>query len=172
MKKSLIYLLISLMGVYLFFIASCSSDDEFGDENTFNLDTLYVNPPENITTGFQVIYEVSTIGFPQFLIDIYLSDDENIDANDIKIAETADTDISQSTDQSYVNGIIFDMTDVAGGSGTRFEFSFDQVNWEGDAITQEDLSGKSKYIIGRFYHITGLQIDVDRTRMAVRVSFQ
>jgi len=171
MKKLINYFLsITLTGAMIFFV-SCGNDLEFTEKNTFNLDTLMVNPTVNISDNFQLIWQVSIVGFPQFLIDVYLSDDENLDASDLKIAETADTDISTELDQPYVNGINIKMLD-APESGLQVEFSHDQIVWESGAIIQEDLSGKIKYIIGRFHHTPGLQIEVGRTRMAVEVVFK
>ncbi len=172
MKKLLVYSLLAVLSGYLVFLASCGSDNEFETENTFNLDTLFVQPSQNITDNFEVYWGVTTQGFPQFLIQIYLSDDEVLDAGDFLIAETADTDTSTDPDQQHVNRLYFRLLDETGGAGTGFEFSYDQENWLGEAVTQEDLSGKTKYIIGRFYHTPGLQIQVFRTRMAVEVSFQ
>ncbi len=171
MKKLINYFLsITLTGATIFFI-SCGKEMEFTEKNTFHLDTLTVNPNANITDNFQLIWEVSIVGFPQFLIDVYLSDDEILDAGDLKIAETADTDVSGDMEQSYVNGINVEMADVP-GSGLQVEFSHDQIEWKTGALIEEELSGKTKYIIGRFHHTPGLQIEVGRTRMAIEVSFQ
>jgi hypothetical protein len=171
MKKLPVYFLIVLsLGSFIFFI-SCGEKEPFSDKNTFNLDTLYANPNASINDQFQLIWEVSIEGFPQFLIDVFLSDDEYMDQSDLKIAETADTDISTDADQPYVNGINFRMV-PEDGNGIQVEFSHDQITWQSGTSIQEDLSGKTKYIIGRFYHPQGLQIITGRTRMAVEVSFE
>ena len=87
MKKILCYLGTVLTVTYLLVLSSCGNNDEFSSENTFNLESLEVDPPANINDNFIVTYGVTTKGFPQFLFDIYLSDDADIDGADLKIAE-------------------------------------------------------------------------------------
>jgi len=171
MKKLPVYFLHFLLFSCFVFLISCGKDDIFNTKNTFNLDTLYANPDSGIADEFQLIWEVSIEGFPQFLIDIYLSDDEFLDPGDLKIAETADTDISTDTDQPYVNGVNIRML-PDDGNGIQIEFSHDQITWQSGTLMQEDPSGTTKYIIGRFYHPQGLQIVLGRTRMAVEVGFE
>jgi hypothetical protein len=170
MKKSAIcFLLFLFLGGFIF-LFSCDKDDPFSTKNTFNLDTLYANPNSGITDHFQLIWEVSIEGFPQFLIDVYLSDDEFLDPGDLKIIETADTDVTTDPDQPYVNGINIRMTPIP-GSGVQIEFNHDQITWQSGILLQENPSGKTKYLIGRFYHPQGLQISVGRSRMTVEVMF-
>jgi len=171
MKKTVIHFLLFPAACTLLFFMSCGTDGDFSEKNTFNLDTLYANPVTGIRNDFQLIWEVSILGFPQFMIDVYLSEDEFLDGSDTKIAETADTDVSTSDDQPYVNGLNFRMS-PHGVSGIQFEFSHDQITWETGTIVEEVLTGQTKYIIGRFYHVQGLQIEVGRTRMAVAVDFE
>jgi hypothetical protein len=54
----------------------------------------------------------------------------------------------------------------------KFEFSHDKITWQPGYSIQEDLSGRTKYLIGRFHHVQGLQIELGRTRMAVEVAFE
>lgn len=171
-KKILLRGIISLSAGILIFMTSCNKNDEFSDKNTFNLDTLIINPSSGISDNFQVIWGVTTEGFPQFLIDIYLSEDNQLDGSDLKIAETADTNTSTDPTKSYIGGVDFRMTQVPGGNDILFEFSYDQNIWEGGGVTQENPAGKTRYIIGRFYHVQGLQIDTGRTMMAVEVTFK
>jgi hypothetical protein len=171
MKKLVSHFLQFLIVLSLFLLVSCGSGDDFSDKNTFNLDTLYASPDHGISSDFQLIWEVSIEGFPQFLIDVYLSEDEFLDGGDIKIAETADTDITTSPDLPYVNGLNFRMSQE-GVAGIKFEFSHDQITWETGTTIQEVLSGKTKYFIGRFHHVQGMQVEVGRTRMAVEVAFE
>ena len=152
-------------------LVSCGKDEMFSEYNYFNLDTLYADPDTGIKDSFQLIWEVSIEGFPQFLIDIYLSDDDILDTDDLKITETADTEINTGPEQSYVNGINFRLLPGSGGE-TRFEYSHDQIIWYSGPATGEYLSGGKKYLIGRFYHPQGLLIETGRTRMAVKIEFQ
>jgi hypothetical protein len=168
-KLSAPILIILLFGGIVFLI-SCGKEEDFSDTNTFNLDTLYAKPDSGITDHFQLIWEVSIEGFPQFLIDIYLSDDYILDVDYIKMIETADTDITTDPDQPYINGINIRMT-PSPGNGTQIEFSHDLLTWQSGAVLPGSLNGQKKYIIGRFYHPLGLQIIVGRTRMAVEVDF-
>ena len=73
MKKILIYVSIVLTGFYFIFLSSCGGDGEMSYENTFNLESLDVNPSADINDNFIITYGVTTKGFPQFLFDIYLS---------------------------------------------------------------------------------------------------
>jgi len=170
MKKLTAYNSIFLLLGSLVFFISCGKEDAFNEKNSFNLDTLYAKPYEGIADHFQLIWEVTIEGFPQFLIDVYLSDDEFLDQEDVKIIETADTDITKSPDQSYINGINIRMNSV-GGNETQFDFSHDLISWQSGARLPENLSGQTKYLIGRFYHPQGLQIILGRTRMAVKIKF-
>jgi len=173
MKKILIYIGIVLTGSYLLILSSCGNDGEYSSENTFNLESLEVNPSSNINDNFIVTYGVTTRGFPQFLFDIYLSDDAELDSEDLKIAdELADTDTSPDSDDVYYNQLHFKTALEPGSNAVKFTHSFDQMTWEGDATTEENLSGRVKYIIGRFYHIQGLQIQTFTTRLSVRVNFE
>lgn len=171
MKKLMAYVLIFLLLGCLVFYISCGKEDAFSEKNTFNLDTLYAKPDEGISDHFQLIWEVTIEGFPQFLIDIYLSDDEFLDQDDVKIIETADTDITKSPDQPYVNGINIRMNAVAGNE-TQFDFSHDLISWQSGALLSENFSGQTRYLIGRFYHPQGLQIILGRTWMAVKIKFE
>ena len=172
MKKTFIYIAIALVGSYLIFLSSCG-DSEMSSENTFNLESLEVNPATDIGDNFIVTYGVTTQGYPQFLFDIYLSDDDELDQGDLKIADgRADTDTSPDTDNIYYNQLHFRTALEPGSNAIKFTHSFDNMNWEGDATTQENLSGRIKYIIGRFYHTQGLQIKVFTTRLSVRVNFE
>ncbi|MBR9998502.1 MAG: hypothetical protein KFF73_05990 [Cyclobacteriaceae bacterium] len=154
-----------------FLMMSCGKDDIFNEKNSFNLDTLYANPNTGITDNFQLIWEVSIEGFPQFLIDVYLSGDDILDQGDLRIAETADTEINTDPDQRYINGINFRMIPDP-GNGIQFEFSHDQITWQDGSATDEVLDGKLKYLIARFYHPLGLLIETGRTRMAVEIEFE
>jgi hypothetical protein len=173
MKKVFVYVSMMLAGLYLLFLSSCGGDDEMSYENTFNLESLEVNPSVDINDNFIITYGVTTKGFPQFLFDIYLSNDDVLDQGDLKIGDgLADTDTSQDTDDIYYNQVYFRTALEQGTNAVKFTHSFDQMNWEGDATIQENLSGRVKYIIGRFYHIPGLQIKVFKTRLAERVNFE
>jgi hypothetical protein len=173
MKKILCYLGTALIVTYLLVLSSCGNNDEFSSENTFNLESLEVDPSADINDNFIVTYGVTTRGFPQFLFDIYLSDDAEIDGADLKIAEgLADTDTSPSTDVIYYNQVYFSTSLVPVTNAIKFTHSFDQMTWEGEATTTENLSGRVKYIIGRFYHTQGLQIQTFTTRLSVQVNFE
>jgi hypothetical protein len=173
MKKFFVYLGIILTGSYLIFLSSCGDDVEMSSENTFNLESLEVNPAADINDNFIITYGVTTKGFPQFLFDIYLSNDDVLDAGDLKIADgLADTDTSPDSDIIYYNQVYFRTSLEPGTNDIKFTHSFDQMTWEGEATTQENLSGRVKYIIGRFYHTQGLQIQVFTTRLAVRINFE
>jgi hypothetical protein len=173
MKKIFIFVSIALTGIYLTFLFSCGGDDEMSFDNTFNLESLEVDPSVDINDNFIVEYGVTTKGFPQFLFDIYLSNDDLLDQGDLKIADgLADTDTSQDTDDIYYNQVYFRTALEPGTNAVKFTHSFDQMTWEGNATTEENLSGRVKYIIGRFYHTQGLQIQVFTTRMAARVNFE
>jgi hypothetical protein len=172
MKKIFIYLAIILTGSSILLLSSCGND-EISGENTFNLESLEVNPSADINDNFIITYGVTTKGFPQFLFDIYLSNDDVLDQGDLKIADgQADTDTSPDSDNIYYNQLYFRTALEAGTNAITFTHSFDQMTWEGEATTQENLSGRIKYIIGRFYHTQGLQIKVFTTRLAVRVNFE
>ena len=107
------------------------------------------------------------------MFDIYLSNDNELDQGDLKIADgQADTDTSPDSDNIYYNQLYFRTALEPGTNAIKFTHSFDQMTWEGEATTQENLSGRIKYIIGRFYHTQGLQIKVFTTRLAVRVNFE
>jgi len=172
MKKIFIYLAITLSGSYLLFLSSCGND-EISSENTFNLESLTVDPESNIGDNFIVTYGVTTKGYPQFLFDIYLSDDDLLDQGDLKITDgLADTDTSPDSNNIYYNKLYFRTALEPSTNAIKFTHSFDNMTWEGEATTQENLSGRIKYIIGRFYHTQGLQIKVFTTRLAVRVNFE
>jgi hypothetical protein len=169
----LLFLGTALTLTYLFFLSSCGGDDEMESENTFNLESLEVDPSVDINDNFIVTYGVTTKGFPQFLFDIYLSNDDNLDAGDRLIADgLADTDTSPGSDVVYTNKVYFRTSLEQVTNDIKFTHSFDNMTWEGTATTDENLSGKIKYIIGRFYHTQGLQIKTYTTRMSVRVNFE
>ena len=173
MKKLLIYLGIVVTSSYLAFLSSCCTDCDMESENIFNLESLTVDPSADINDNFIVTYGVTTEGFPQFLFDIYLSNDDQLDAGDLKIADgLADTDTSPGSNAIYTNKVYFRTALEPGTNAIKFTHSFDQMNWEGTATTEENLSGKIKYIIGRFYHTQGLQIMTLNTRLSVRVNFE
>ena len=173
MKKLLIYLGIVVTSSYLAFLSSCCTDCDMESENIFNLESLAVDPSADINDNFIVTYGVTTEGFPQFLFDIYLSNDDQLDAGDLKIADgLADTDTSPGSNAIYTNKVYFRTALEPGTNAIKFTHSFDQMNWEGVATTEENLSGKIKYIIGRFYHTQGLQIMTLNTRLSVRVNFE
>ena len=173
MKKIFIYASIASLGLYLAFLSSCGGDGEMSYENTFNLESLEVNPSADINDNFIITYGVTTEGFPQFLFDFYLSNDDILDQGDLKIADgLADTDTSPDSDNIYYNQVYFRTSLEPGTGAVKFTHSFDQMSWEGEATTQENLSGRVKYIIGRFYHTQGLQIKVFTTRLAVRINFE
>ena len=173
MKKLIIYFGIIVMSSYVAFMSSCCSDCDMETENSFNLESLEVDPSVDINDNFIVTYGVTTKGFPQFLFDIYLSNDDELDAGDLKIADgLADTDTSPGSDVIYTNKVYFRTALEPGTNAIKFTHSFDQTEWEGEATTEENLSGSIKYIIGRFYHIQGLQIMTFTTRMSVRVNFE
>ena len=173
MKKLLIYLGIVVTSSYLAFLSSCCTDCDMESENIFNLESLAVDPSADINDNFIVTYGVTTEGFPQFLFDIYLSNDDQLDAGDLKIADgLADTDTSPGSNAIYTNKVYFRTALEPGTNAIKFTHSFDQMNWEGTATTEENLSGKIKYIIGRFYHTQGLQIMTLNTRLSVRVNFE
>jgi len=173
MKKLFIFLGIVATSTYLAFLSSCCTDCDMETEDSFNLESFAVDPSENINDNFIVTYGVTTKGYPQFLFDIYLSNDNNWDAGDLKIADRlADTDTSPGSDNIYTNQVFFRTSLEPGTNAIKFTHSFDQMNWEGEATTQENLSGKVKYIIGRFYHTEGLQILTFTTILNVRVNFE
>jgi hypothetical protein len=173
MKKILIYLVIVFSGPYLIFLSSCGNDAEISSENTFNLESLTVDPSADINDNFIITYGVKTTGYPQFLFDIYLSNDDELDASDLKIADgLADTDTSPDSDNIYYGQLYFRTSLEPGTNAIKFTHSFDEMTWEGEATTQENLSGRVKYIIGRFYHTQGLQIKTFTTRLNVRVNFE
>lgn len=173
MKKLLFYLGIVVTSSYLAFLSSCCTDCDMESENIFNLESLAVDPSADINDNFIVTYGVTTEGFPQFLFDIYLSNDDQLDAGDLKIADgLADTDTSPGSNKIYTNKVYFRTALEPGTGAIKFTHSFDQMNWEGTATTEENLSGKIKYIIGRFYHTQGLQIMTLTTRLSVRVNFE
>lgn len=173
MKKILLFLGTALTLNYMFFLSSCGGDDDMESENTFNLESLVVDPDADINDNFIVTYGVTTRGFPQFLFDIYLSSDDNLDAGDLKIADgLADTDTSPGSDVVYTNQVYFRTSLEQGTNAIKFTHSFDNMTWDGNATTDENLSGKIKYIIGRFYHTQGLQIKTYTTRLSVRINFE
>lgn len=173
MKKYVVYLSFLLAGTYLLLFSSCCTDCDMESENTFNLESLEVNPSVDINDHFIVKYGVTTRGFPQFLFDIYLSNDDALDASDLKIADgLADTDTSPDNDAIYYNQVHFRTSLDPGTGAVEFTHSFDQMTWEGDATTEENLSGRIKYVIARFYHTQGLQILVMTNQMSVRVNFE
>jgi len=173
MKRIFSYLAIALIAFFSIFLNSCGGNDEFSSENTFNLDTLMVDPGSNIGDNFAVTWGVSTKGFPQFLIDIYLSDDEFIDTNDLRIVgEEADTNTNSDQTKSYYNQIFIRTALEPNTNAIKFTHSWDKSDWKGDATTTENLSGKTKFIIGRFHHTQGLQIVTYRTRMAIETNFE
>jgi len=173
MKKLLIFLGIVVSSSYLAFLSSCCTDCDMESENIFNLESLAVEPSADLNDNFIVTYGVTTEGFPQFLFDIYLSNDDQLDAGDLKIADgLADTDTSPGSDAVYTNQVYFRTALEPGTNAIKFTHSFDQMEWEGTATTDENLSGKIKYIIGRFYHTPGLQIMTLTTRLSVRVNFE
>ena len=173
MKKVLVYISIAITGLYISFLSSCGGDDEGSFDNTFNLESLEVNPSADINDNFIITYGVTTKGFPQFLFDIYLSNDDVLDQGDLKIADgLADTDTSPGSDVIYYNQLYFRTALEPATGDVRFTHSFDQMTWEGEETTDENLSGRVKYIIGRFYHTQGLQIKVYTTRLAVRINFE
>ena len=173
MKKIIIYLVTLLAGSYFLVLSSCGNNDEFSSENTFNLESLEINPSADINDNFIVTYGVTTKGFPQFLFDIYLSDDDVIDGDDKKIADgLADTDTSPDISTIYYNQVYFRTALEPATNAVKFTHSFDQMTWEGNASTAENLSGKVKYIIGRFYHTQGLQIKTFTTILGVQVNFE
>jgi hypothetical protein len=173
MKKIIVFITIAFTGLYFTFLSSCGGNDEMNYENTFNLESLEVNPSADINDNFIITYGVTTKGFPQFLFDFYLSNDDILDQGDLKISDgLADTDTSPDTDVIYYNQVYFRTALEPGTGAVKFTHSFDQMSWDGEASTQENLSGRVKYIIGRFYHTQGLQIQVFTTRLAVRVNFE
>ena len=172
-KRKIVHLIASLFILTsLIWLGSCSDDSE-NEADTFNLDTLIINPSTAVESGFEIVWGVSTTGFPQFLVQIYLSDDDILDANDLLLADVADTDTNSDASKSYFNTLFFQVEKISGTPITKFNYKFESDNtWLGDATTDEDLSGKTKYIIGRFYHTQGLIIDVKRSRLAVEVDFK
>jgi hypothetical protein len=173
MKRIFSHLIIAIVAFYSILLTSCGGNDEFSSENTFNLDTLMVDPSSNIGDNFSVTWGVSTTGYPQFLIDIFLSDDEFIDPSDLRIvAEEADTDTNSDKTKSYFNQIFLRTSLEPGTNAIKFTHSWDKSEWKGDATTTENLSGKTKFVIGRFYHTQGLQIISYRTRLAIEVNFE
>lgn len=172
MKKLFTYLALVLAGSYLLLLSSCG-DSDWETENTFNLESLEVDPSTDINDNFIVTYGVTTKGYPQFLFEFYLSNDDVLDAGDLKIADDlADTDTSPNSNNIYYNEVYFRTELEPGTNAIKFTHSFDQMTWEGTATTQENLSGRIKYIIGRYFHTQGLQIKVFTTRLAVRVNFE
>lgn len=155
----------------LFCIFSCGREDIFQGKNSFNLDTLYANPVSGITENFQLIWEVSIEGYPQFLVDVYLSDDDVLDPGDLKIAGTADTGVSANPDHPYTGGLNFRLAAGPGGE-FHFEYSHDQITWINGPASDEDYSGKTRHLIGFFYHPQGMLIVKGRTWMAVEIVFQ
>lgn len=171
MKKHRLILFCLFQSVFFSILVSCGKDELFNEYNSFNLDTLYANPDTGIFENFQLIWEVSIEGYPQFLIDIYLSDDNILSSDDLKLAGTADTEINTGTAQPYISGINFRLTPETGNS-IRFEYSHDQVNWQSGPAISEISPGEIKYVIGKFYHPLGLLIQTGRTMMVVQIEFQ
>ena len=173
MKQIFLLLGTALTLTYILILSSCGGDDDMESENTFNLEMLDVDPSVDINDNFIVTYGVTTKGFPQFLFDIYLSNDDNLDAGDLKIADgLADTDTSPGSEIIYSNKVYFRTSLEQGTNAIKFTHSFDNMTWEGSATTDENLSGRIKYIIGRFYHTEGLQIKTYTTRLSVRINFE
>ena len=173
MKKLIFFLGIIAASSYLAFLSSCCTDCDMETENTFNLESLEVDPSADINDNFVVTYGVTTTGFPQFLFDFYLSNDDQLDAGDLKIAEgLADKVTSPGSNVVYMNQVYFRSALEPVTNAIKFTHSFNQTEWEGETTTEENLSGKIKYIIGRFYHTQGLHIMTLTTRISVRVKFE
>jgi hypothetical protein len=165
-------------GLILAFILiySCNKDNnEFGAADTFNLDSLIVTPSTQIGDEFAVSWAVTTTGFPTYFVDVYLSNDSQLDAGDLMISTGGSVDAEEEaskiddthyfqidpvTGSNQVTFLYNTTTSDPGDSGCK---SSDEVN---------DPSGAARYLIARFYNSPGIQIQFGRNQMAVQVTFQ
>jgi len=171
MKKWLPLILIPFIGT-LIFISSCNKDNDIGEDDTFNLDTLAVKP-STIDENFTVAWGVTTTGYPLFFIDIYLSEDNVLSTDDLMIGTTSSADLS---DDTFDEEQFFRYEAVPGSNMVIFQHNektsdISDDRWN-DSEEIADPSGTSQYIIGNCYHTSGLIIEYGPTRwIAVPVSF-
>ena len=173
--KILSYILILCFGIVLMNMFSCNKDkNEFGAD-TFNLDTIIVAPSTNIDTSFSIGWGVTTVGFPTFFVDMYLSDDNQIDNTDLRISTTSSVDAF--TELNKLDEAQFYRINAGVGTG-KVVFLHNEKSPDPNATgwTQSsevnNPSGTAKFIIGRFYNIAGSQIQYKRNQLAVPVSFK
>jgi len=158
-------------------VISChKGDNEFGVADTFNVDTILVSPSTDIDQAFEVGWAVTVTGFPTYFVKLYLSNDASLDTlTDIKITDVGSADIS---DQLNVpEETQFYIVQRAAGSSQVTILHNDKTSdinasgWE-TSKSFPDPSGSTKFIIGYFYNITGLQIQYKRRLLAVPVTFK
>jgi hypothetical protein len=172
MKKWLLLLIIPIIGTMIFY-SSCNKDSEIGEDDTFNLDTLAVKP-SIIDESFTVAWGVTTTGFPLFFIDIYLSEDDILDNDDLMIGTTSSADLSNEV--TFDEEQYFRIEAIAGSANAVFLHNEKTADINDDKwkVSEQVLnpSGTSRYIIGDCYHTSGLIIEYGPIRrLAVPVSF-
>ena len=175
LRPALLLMVFCFIMLYLF---SCNnSDNEFGVADTFNADTIIVTPATDINQAFEIGWAVTTTGYPTFFVKIYLSNDNSLDTlNDIKITDTGSADIN--TDHNLPEETQFYYKQPVSGNITLVTILHNETSPDPNATGWEeskpfpDPSGSTKYIIGYFYNIPGLQIQYKRRVLAVPVTFK
>ena len=173
--KILSYLLVLCFGIILMTMFSCNKNkNEFGAD-IFNLDTIIVAPSANIDTSFSIGWGVTTIGYPAYKVDMYLSDDNKIDSADLKISTTSSVD-SYTELNKLDDAQFYRINTVTGTAKVVFLHNEktpdpNDTRWK-QCSEVNNPSGTSKFIIGWFYNLPGIQIQYKRRAMAVQVSFK
>jgi hypothetical protein len=174
--KLINYFLLFFGIIILMTYDSCSKkNNEFGVNDSFNLDTLIVFPSSSIDTDFTISWGVTTKGFPTFFLDVYLSSDDQLDAGDLKISTTSSVDINTELNKLDETQF-YRISPVTGSNKVVFlhnEKSSDPnaTGWnQSNAVNNP--SGTGKFLIGYFYNTPGIQIQYQRRQIAVAVSFK
>ena len=172
MKKWLLIFLIPVIGT-LIFISSCNKDNDIGEKDTFNLDTLAVLPT-TIDDSFTVAWGVTTTGYPLFFIDIYLSVDNIFSPDDLLIGTTSSAELS--ADALFDEEQYFMVETVTGSNNVIFLHNekTSDINDDKWKVSEQvaNPSGSTRYIIGNCYHGQGFLIEYGpTTRIAVPVTF-
>ncbi len=157
---------------------SCKkNNNDFGVAETFNLDTIYINPSTDIAKDFEISWAVTTTGYPAFFLKLYLSNDNQLDTlNDIKITETGSVDDNPTLDSAEETQFYM-LESVTGNNNESVILHNKKTDNPNDSGWETSKpfpnpSGTTKYIIGYFYNAPGLQIKYGRYILAVPVSFK
>lgn len=175
LRTALLSMVILFTTIYM--ISCNKGNNEFGEADTFNVDTIIVTPATDIEQAFEIGWAVTTTGYPAFFVQLYLSNDNNLDTlTDIKITDSGSADISQELNVPEETQFYFVQSVTGNTSQVTIQHNesspdLSASGWE-TSKSFPNPSGTTKYIIGYFYNTPGLQIQYKRRLLAVPVTFK